>query len=149
MSDKAKVTLKSETRAGIKRPVVHVLFSSGRTDEFKGRAILIPEGDAFADGVFAFLVNGKGEPLFTPDGEHAVIAVPVVALDGVVPNPDKWLDWKAVAELVGVSLSTVKRMVADGDLPQPVKRNEGGRKVGFRQGEVVLAVEKRSGKAST
>jgi predicted DNA-binding transcriptional regulator AlpA len=66
--------------------------------------------------------------------------VPVVGL-GMLPDPERWLSWDDVAKKANVSQSTAKRMVAEGALPRPTKR--GKRKVGFKQGEVDLALEKR------
>lgn len=133
------VTLKAEKRQGRKRPVVHVLMPDGRVSEFKGRAIVVPEG---GDDVLAVLINSQGEMYVTPDGKPAVVAVPVVGL-GVAPDPAKWLSWKAMAKRAGVSLSTAKRMAGSGELPKPEKL--GKRKVGFRQGDVDQAVSKLKG----
>lgn len=138
----------------MKRPVIHVLTASGRTDEFKDRGVVIPECSISeansavtvpqqhvdpADGVvWALLINGKGEPFYTPDGQLAVVPVPVVGLDGLVPDPDRWLSWKELAKRAGVSVKTAQRMVAEGKLPKPAKI--GKRRVGFKQGEVDKAV---------
>ena len=140
MSDEAKVQLKSVRRKGVYRPVINVLVADGRVAEFKDRGLVVPEAsdNPADDRVYALLINGDGEVFETPDGNPAVVAVPVLAL-GVAPDPDKMLSWKQVAEKVGVSLATAKRMVDDGRLPKPKKI--GMRKVGFRQGDVLDALE--------
>ncbi len=55
-------------------------------------------------------------------------------------DPNRMVDWKGLAEHVGVSLSTVKRMVEDGRLPKPTKL--GLRKIGFRVTDIDAALEK-------
>jgi len=55
-------------------------------------------------------------------------------------DPNRMVDWKGLAEHVGVSLSTVKRMVEDGKLPKPTKL--GSRKIGFRVADIDAALEK-------
>lgn len=144
-SKAAKVTLKSEQRKGIKRPVIHVLMPDNRVTEFKGRGIVIPDGDTIPDeagGVFAVLVTAvktsEGitlEPFFTPDGELAVVDIPVHVLEPVA-NPDAPLSWEDVARQLGVSLSTAKRMVGEGIITPPAKVPGMKRKVQFTQGDV-------------
>lgn len=136
MSDEAKVQLKSVRRKGVYRPVINVLLADGRVAEFKDRGFVVPEaGDNPADDqVYALLINREGDVFQTPDGKPAVVAVPVVAL-GVAPDPDKMLSWAQVAEKLGVSLATAKRMAQDGRLPKPAKI--GKRRVGFRQADVL------------
>lgn len=92
----------------------------------------------------ALLINGNNEPYYTPDGQLAVVDIPVVGFDGIVSDPDKWLSWKAMAARAGVTLSTAKRRVKDGTLPTPTKLSE--RRVGFKQGEIDAAIT-RAGKA--
>lgn len=154
VQEAATFTLDAKQLRGVKRPVIHVLTASGRKDEFKDRGIVIPDcglalddrgvivprtaEDPADDSVWALLINGKGEPYYTPDGHLAVVDIPVVGFAGVVPNPNRWLDWKETAKRAGVSKSTAKRMVAEGKLPKPVKLGE--RRVGFKQGEVDAAV---------
>jgi predicted DNA-binding transcriptional regulator AlpA len=139
---RVKATFRRERRRGRYRPVIHVLMPDGRVTEFKDRGIVIPEdtGDATADRVFALLINGNGEPYATSDGEPAIVAVPVVGVD-LLPNPEKALSWRQVAQRAGVSLATAKRMSADGLLPKPTK--VGLRKVVFWQGEVDAALRKK------
>ena len=138
MIRKAKATLKSEQRKGVKRPVIHVLMPDGRVTEFKGRGIVIPDADneGGADQqVYALLINGHGEPYLTPDGDFAVTHVPVVGLE-VLADPNKLVTFADVVRLSGFSLSTVKRDVESGALPAPTKMRQGGRAVRFRLEDV-------------
>lgn len=59
-------------------------------------------------------------------------------MDAPAPDPNRLLSWKSMAEHVGVSLSTAKRMVGEGKLPKPQKI--GLRKIGFRVGDIDAAV---------
>lgn len=136
---KAKLTLKVETRSAEKRPVIHILMPDGRVTEFKERAIVLLHPEHDDDGVQALLINGKGEPYYTPDGKLAVVPVPAFGLE-TVPDPALLLSWKEMAKRAGVSLSSAKRMSTAGELPRP--RKLGKRKVGFRQGDVDAAVAK-------
>lgn len=136
---KATVTLKSKQRAGIKRPVLHVLMPDGRVTEFKDHAIVIPATGDGDDGIFALMINGKGEVFHTPDGEPVILDVPPVGLD-LMPDPDRLISWKEVARLVGKSVRHTRRMVDDGQLPRPVKTRPEGRAVMFNQGEIRAAV---------
>jgi excisionase family DNA binding protein len=114
----------------------------GRVTEFKSRAIVISDADnASPDDahVYAVLVNRAGEVFSTPDGAPAVVAVPAIQLD-LKPDPDKLVTYADVAKRMGVSLSSVKRMVASGELPKPTKISD--RSVRFRQGEVAAAISK-------
>ncbi len=136
----ANMILKSRKSRGIKRPVLHVTMPDGRVTEFKDRGIVLPDANnAGPGGVLALLVDGDGAPYETPDGELVCLAVPVMAL-GVVPDPNKLISWKDMAEQAGVSLSQAKRMVTDGVLPKPTR--VGLRRVAVRQGEVLAALAK-------
>ena len=138
MTKKAKVTLKSEWRKGVKRPVIHVLLPDDRVTEFKGRGIVIPDADneGSADQqVYALLINGLGEPYVTPDGDFAVTHVPVVGLE-VAPDPNKLVTFADVVRMSGLSLSSVKRDVKNGLLPTPTKLRDGGRAVRLRYEDV-------------
>ncbi len=150
----ATATITTRKRHGIYRPVIHVLTEDGRVTEFKDRVIVLPDADNTpgGGGIYAQLVTRDGTPYVNPDGEpvllpvkrfedadSAYVAVPILAMS-VAPNPDKMLSWKDVKDLAGVSLSQAKRMVAEGKLPKPVKL--GVRKVGFKQGDVLAALEK-------
>ncbi len=152
----ATATITTRKRHGICRPVLHVLTEDGRVTEFKDRVIVLPDADntTGGGGIFAQLVTRDGTPYVSPDGEpvllpvkrfegpdSAYVAVPVTALS-VAPDPDKMLSWKEVKDWAGVSMSQAKRMVTDGKLPKPVKM--GKRKVGFRQGDVMVALAKLS-----
>lgn len=138
--DKATLKIDRELKAGKHSPVLHVLMPDGRTEEFRDRGIVLPEGD---DRVFALLINDKAEPFRTPDGQLAIIAVPVVGLH-MNPDPSELLEgWKAVARYIGVSVPTAKRRVKDGRLPKPV--NISDRRVAFQRGEVDAAVAKMKG----
>lgn len=139
-----QITLKKRMRKGEPSPVLHVLMPDGRVTEFKDRGIVIPEE---AGPVFALLIDKDGNPFVTPDGEPAVVAVPVIQ-PAVLPDPDKLLNWNQMAERAGVPLSTAKRMVKRGELPKPDKRREGGRAVGVRQGDVDAALKQRATKRS-
>lgn len=132
--DLAAVTLKVEKSLGKRRPVIHVLMPDGRTEEFRDRGIVLPEGE---DRVYALLINGEGDPYRTPEGDLAIVYVPVF---GLHPNADpaQLMDWRAVARHAGVSLATAKRMVDDGRLPKPSKI--GKRKIGFKRAEVEAAL---------
>ena len=135
---KAKATLTTEQRKGIKRPVIHVLMPDGRVTEFKGRGIVIPDADnegAPDQQVYALLVNGNGEPYVTPDGELAMTHVPVVGLE-VLADPNKLVTFADIVRRSGYSLATVKRDVKSGLLPTPAKQREGGRAVRFRYEDV-------------
>lgn len=162
MSDdqRATFTLNVKQRAGIKRPVVHVLTPDGRVTEFRDRAIVVPAAGA-REPMFALLiVNRTGEPYVTPDGNLAmievptrdtpegkrpvVVEIPVIGLEQL-PDPDRLLDWKQMAQRAGVPLGTAKHMVRRSELPKPQKRRDGGRKVGVRQGDVDAAVAKLKG----
>lgn len=105
------------------RPVVRVLLSDGRTTEFREKAIVIPEGPRIDqpanDGrVYALLIDSNGTPYETPDGNYAVVDVPVLQL-GTTQQPDEPLTWKEVAQRAGVSLSSVKRAADAGHIPKP------------------------------
>ena len=132
---KAKVTLKAEKWRGKRRPVIHVLMADGRVTEFKHRGIAIAElsDQAADDRIYAVLINGDGDAFETPEGEIAVVAVPMIGLD-LIPNPERPVTYKDVAKQLGLSLPTVKRMVSDGKLPTPTK--VGKRATRFRQGDI-------------
>lgn len=160
MADEQKVTitLSKKQRRGIKGPVIHILTPDGRVTEFKDRVIVVPDGEA--DGMYALLINRHGEPYVTPDGEPAmvgvptfntvdgrqpvVVEIPVIAIDQVIPDPDRLLTWDDVARLVGKSVKTVERMVTDKLLPRPfkVRAAAGGRGSAFREGDVREALRK-------
>ena len=133
MSTTPTATLTSMGKRHRKRPVIHVLMPDGRVTEVKGRGIVIPDADDGDDGVLAVLINRKGEIYTTPDGKVAIVAVPVVGLS-MLADPTAPSTYKAMAEKLGVSLPTVKRMVADGRLAQPEK--VGKRAVRFRQADL-------------
>ena len=132
---KATVTLKAEKWRGKRRPVIHILMADGRVTEFKHRGIAIAEVSDHAadDRIYALLINGDGDAFETPEGEMALVAVPMVGLD-LIPNPERPVTFKEVAKQLGLSLPTVKRMVGDGRLPTPTK--VGKRATRFRQGDI-------------
>lgn len=136
----ATFTLEAKQLRGVMRPVLHVLTTGGRMDEFRDRGGVVTEDSADpADSVVrAQLVNGRNEPYYTPDGQLAIVDIPVVHFGGILPDPDRWLSLKEMAKRVGVSESTAERMVKRGALPQSVKLSE--RRNGYRQGEVDEAV---------
>ena len=129
------VTLKTEKRKGKKLPVVHILMPDGRVTEFKSLAVVVPE-NSDPDGeldVFCILVNRGGLPYVTPTGEIAVIPCPPFAL-ALSPDPDKLRSLKDIAAAANLSLSTVKRAVASGDLKG--KYNISERRVAIRAADV-------------
>ena len=134
------ITLKRHQRRGIQRPVIHILMSDGRITEFKDRAIVIPDSDSRNPDdqhVYAVLVNRAGEPFETPDGAPAVVAVPVLTL-GIKTDPNKLLTYADLVKRMGLSQSSVQRLVRDGDLPTPTKISK--RAVRFREGDVAAAI---------
>ena len=148
----ATATIKFRQRLGIKRPVIHILMADGRVTEMKDCHFVWPDSDnEGAGGVYAQLVTEDGTPYVTPDNHPAMLPVTIEeAGDGqrirvhalrlaLVPDPNKMVTWRNVAKLAGVSLSQAKRMVVHGTLPKPTPM--GKRKVGFKQGEVLAALE--------
>ena len=123
-SDTATLKFDSErTSDGVVRPVIHILMSDGRVTEFRHRGMVVPElpgdGQAPNDGrVYAVLVDSNGVPYQTPDGEDAIVDVPVLQAVAVY-DPEEQLSWKDVARRANVSLSSVKRAAGAGDIPKP------------------------------
>ena len=135
MQNPITATLGSKQRQGIKYPTIHVLMPDGRVTEFKETVVVVPEGKD-ADGeldVFSLLINRRGEPYFTPDGSLAVLPCLPFAL-GVIPDPNKVLRLEDIVTRSGLSLSTVKRAVGQGELKGKIKI--GKRAVGFRAEDV-------------
>src|ERR1700694_1850916 len=60
---------------------------------------------------------------------------------GTVAGPPRYLPWDEVIELTGMSRSTLKRAIRDGEFPAPRKLTRG--RVGFRQDEIATWVETR------
>lgn len=63
------------------------------------------------------------------------------AVPGIVAGLPRYLPWDEIIELTGMSRSTLKRAIRDGDFPPPRKLTRG--RVGFRQDEVAAWVETR------
>jgi prophage regulatory protein len=60
---------------------------------------------------------------------------------GTVAGLPRYLPWDEVIELTGMSRSTLKRAIHDGEFPAPRKLTRG--RVGFRQDEIATWVETR------
>jgi excisionase family DNA binding protein len=60
-------------------------------------------------------------------------------------TPDRVLNCKETAELLGVSLRTLDRIAAEGSLPK-IKLSPG--RVGFRQRDVLAWIESRAAKTA-
>ena len=127
-------TLGSKQRQGIKYPTIHVLMPDGRVTEFKETVIVLPEGDADGElDVFSLLINRNGEPYVTADGSLAVLPCLPFAL-GLIPDQNKVVRLEHIVARSGLSLSTVKRAVSNGELKG--KKKIGKRAVGFRAEDV-------------
>jgi excisionase family DNA binding protein len=110
---------------GKKQPVLHVLMADGRVTEFTSAVIVVPESprDEADTQVFGLLVNGRGEPYVDPAGRPIMLpALPLMVRQE--HPPDAMLTYKEVAKRAGVSTSTVKRAVRDGELAEPAKVGE-------------------------
>ena len=111
-------TLKKHRRGHKNRPVIHVLMPDGRVTEFKDKGIVVPEVGHGDDGVFAVLINADGDIFETPDGQPAIVAVPVIGLD-VLADPNSVISgWPEIAKYLGVSVAKAKRMEQDERLPK-------------------------------
>ena len=132
-----------------KAPVVRVLATDGSVAEFKEAVLVIPEvvhdgGNrrlVFNEGsqVFYVAVNRDGVPFASKDGAIPLFECPpfVVELsvnDYITPN--------AIAQIAGVSLSTVKRAMASGNLKGKVEI--GKRRVAFPRSAVEAWIALRS-----
>jgi predicted DNA-binding transcriptional regulator AlpA len=60
---------------------------------------------------------------------------------GTVAGLPRYLPWREVIELTGMSRSTLKRAIRDGEFPEPRKLTRG--RVGFRHDEVAVWVATR------
>ncbi|HVT60829.1 MAG TPA: AlpA family phage regulatory protein [Thermoanaerobaculia bacterium] len=60
---------------------------------------------------------------------------------GTVAGLPRYLPWREVIALTGMSRSTLKRAIRDGEFPQPRKLTRG--RVGFRYDEVAAWVASR------
>ncbi|MDX2203299.1 MAG: helix-turn-helix domain-containing protein [Hyphomicrobiaceae bacterium] len=88
--------------------------------EFRTTTIVVPESprDEADNRVFGLLVNGRGELFVDPDGNPVLLPAPPLTLHAA-EDPNERLSWREAAEKAGVSLSTVRRAVQDGQLPEP------------------------------
>lgn len=119
-----KVALEWHRRGHKKRPVIHVTMPDGRVTEFKDMGIVLPAAGQDDGGVYALLVNAQGEPFATPDGEPAVVEVPVFLMD-MKPDPEEVIKgWRKIAKHIGVSPKTAERMEQDGRLPKAYRPSE-------------------------
>ena len=119
-----KLALQWHRRGHKKRPMIHVLMPDSRVTEFKDMGIVLPEAGQDDGGVYAVLINANGDVFETPDGEPAVVPVPVFLLDRN-PDPNEVVrGWGKIAEYLGVSIKTAKRMEEDGRLPKAYRPSD-------------------------
>ncbi len=87
---------------------------------------MLPEaGDGDGDdGVYAVLVNANGDMFETQDGLPAIMSVPVVGIEKFADPNEVIKGWVKIAQHLGVSVPTAKRMEEDGRLPKARRRSE-------------------------
>ena len=136
-----KAALKREKRGGRCRPVIHVLMPDGRVTEFKDKGIVLPEPGDDDKGIFAALINSDGDVFVTPDGDPAIVSVPVVALSTLADPNQAIVGWPKIAKHLGVSPKTAERMEKDGRLPEAYRPSP--RKPTYRREQLDAYLEQK------
>lgn len=130
--EQAQVILDTHRHAdGSYTPVVHVLKHDGQVAEFKDVSLLVTSEHYRSEKApFAVIYDGDGNVCLDKNGEPLTVAIPVMTLQ-LAKGP---VTYKELADHAGVSLSTVKRAVKNGELKEPTR--VGKRAVRFDPSEV-------------
>ena len=93
-------------------------MSDGRVSEFKGATVVIPEGpaDEAEAAVYWVAINGKGEMFADEKGDPVIVEAPGLILGRLPPDPESYVSLRDIADLSGLSESTIERAVDRGDL---------------------------------
>ena len=127
-------------RTARREPVLRILDAQGGcAATFKGTSIALP---SLPDQQFYFTITDKdGNPIRDQHGRIVTRPLPPMQLENVRPD-NQLLSYQEVSNLTGLSTSSLKRAVIQGDLPKPEHTSERGR--GFKARDVEAFLAKRN-----